>query len=302
MEKHLWEGGTPEAGCIDVYYVAAQWVVNYTRALDNGRSEADIPGLILYGGQLSVIHSPLLDILAFLAGAPSTDPCVVNSAEFWRQGVVRFMVSDRMMRGFHLRPGDVPPQGVLHHVEFRSSPRWLPFASIILGMEQLASASQVPLSELIFSFRGLPMLDGIALFNAVLGRPQEQDEIRAELKRWREHAASLVPLAAVSGRGTGEFLPPIPPEMRGGPVSRKTLAEFIGRTERQLRRWDETGQVPSGRKWFLPVVIERGEAKYDVEKNWPAVMSLSCRGRDTAKDKTNLMERSDAKRAARDDY
>ena len=285
VDKHLWNGGAPAAGCIDIFHHAAFWVVGLARELDLGKAEADIPGLILYGGQVAAMRVPLPEILASLAGAGADDSWMAREKLFWRQAIRRFMVSDPSMRGHHLQPGDIPPPGVLHHVELRPSPRWLPFSDIILGLERLASAAGVPGEELLFRFHGLPMLDGTTLLNAVRAKPREQDALQIELDKWRDRATRLLPEASLPASADldgGTRSPPC--RVRGLRMTRRALARVVGRTERQLRRWDREGRVPTGEKWHKAAPTPEGHMRYDMEQNWAAVASMIVRARDPRKD------------------
>lgn len=288
MNQRIWDGGAPPAGCIDVFRHAALWVVGLARELDRGRSESDVSGLILYGGEISALRVPLPDIFASMAGHDGVDPWIIREAAFYGQAVCRIMVSDASLRGHYIRPGEPLPDGLLHHVQFRSGPQWLPFADIILGLDRMAAAADVPPRELQFQFRGQPLLDGQAMLDAIRANAREQDEFKAELDRWRDRTVKRIPASAINppmDDGGEDWVSPIPPSLRGKLLPRADIARYVNRTDRQIRRWDGMGRVPTGRKWVKGTPTRLGTVVYDIEKNWPAMVSMRRRDRNEQNDR-----------------
>jgi hypothetical protein len=284
-----------------VNYDALDWTVGFCRKVRDGIPRDDIEGWLIYSGYIQVMGLDVEGILQQLSRLTDRDAWAEKPPfDFWRRAILK-VACRRPDGGLEFcRPGHRIPDALpIDSVFFTPDPAMIPYYDITESMKREGCRRGVKLRELLFQYNGKVIRSASALADMVLNRDLEPRRVCDALDRWRDsladriHTGAAVTQDPVEVAGTeGEPEAPgadedfhTPESFQGQLIAGAELAKFLGRASKTLRRWDQLGYVPSGKKWIPGRKVSGNLIVYELAPNWPAIQSMIRRGRDDRSDK-----------------
>lgn len=278
-----------------VNYDALDWTVGFCRKVRDGMPRDDIEGWLLYSGYMKVIDLDVSSILRELS--VTTDRYAWAETppfDFWRRAIMK-VACRRPDGGLEFcRPGHRIPEDLpIDSVFFTPDPAMIPYYDITEAMKREGRRRGVKLRELLFQYNGKVIRSANALADMVLNRDLEPRRVCDALDRWRDNLASRIVKGTVvtedpvtvqeapkpeEAESDDEFH--TPQDFHGRMVSGAQLSKYLKRTSKTLRRWDQLGMVPTGKKWIPGMKVSGNVVLYELAANWPAIQSMIRRERD----------------------